>query len=172
MDSLMTFTLLCGHCQWLPRRRFCLTERSLPLPPDFPCIWVCLGTDTVESDLTRVWCQLHVGVCVRTSVLPTGAICIWGDILHHMAVSCRWMFSFLLGRCFAVGAVGLLNFQEPGDNCHPSGCAELSHRGTAAGPLQYLCCGRDPPLCPEKFEVWEPEGGGFCLQKLTVVSAE
>ena len=82
------------------------------------------------------------------------------------------MFSFLLDRCFAVGAVGLLNFQELGDDSHPSGYAELSHRGVEG--LHLAISSRpfvvsvlwevNPPLYPEKFEVWEPKGWVFAYR--------
>lgn len=84
------------------------------------------------------------------------------------------MFSFLLGRCFAVGAVGLLNVQELGDDCHPSRYAELSHRGVEG--LHFAISSRplvvsvlwevNPPLCPEKFEVWEPKSWVFAYRTL------
>lgn len=46
----------------------------------------------------------------------------------------------------------LLNFQELGDDCHPSERSELSHHGveglhlTISSPLWYLCCGRSTHL--------------------------
>lgn len=71
-----------------------------------------------------------------------------------------------------------LTSEELCGDCHPSGYAELSYHGlerfhlTTNWPIVVSVLWEvDPPLCPEKFEAWEP-GAWVALQNLMVASAE
>lgn len=71
-----------------------------------------------------------------------------------------------------------LTSEELCGDCRPSGYAELSYHGLEGFHLNTnrpivvsVLWEVDPPLCPEKFEAWEP-GGWVALQNLMVASAE